>query len=53
MSAMNVRTEDMGPVRHVIISRAEKRNALSSRVYGELGEAFAEVPVSFATTKRR
>ncbi|WP_319447179.1 enoyl-CoA hydratase/isomerase family protein [Mycobacterium sp. RTGN8] len=40
MRGTNVRTEDIGPVRHVIISRAEKRNALSSKVYGELGEAF-------------
>jgi enoyl-CoA hydratase/carnithine racemase len=38
----NVRTHDVGPVRHVVISRTEKRNALSSEVYGELGEAFAE-----------
>ena len=38
----NVRTEDIGPVRHVIISRVEKRNALSSKVYGDLGEAFAD-----------
>jgi len=36
-----VRVEDVGPVRHVIISRAEKRNALSSEVYAELGEAFS------------
>jgi enoyl-CoA hydratase/carnithine racemase len=38
----NVRIEDLGPVRHVIISRVDKRNALSSRDYRELGEAFAE-----------
>jgi enoyl-CoA hydratase/carnithine racemase len=37
----DVRIEDVGPVRHVIISRAAKRNALSSSVYRELGEAFA------------
>jgi enoyl-CoA hydratase/carnithine racemase len=37
----HVRIEDVGSVRHVVISRAEKRNALSSDVYAELGEAFA------------
>lgn len=37
----NIRIEDVGAVRHVIISRAAKRNALSSSAYGELGEAFA------------
>ena len=37
-----VRVEQAGPVRHVIISRAEKRNALSSAVYAELGDAFAD-----------
>jgi len=37
----DIRIEDVGAVRHVIISRAAKRNALSSSVYRELGEAFA------------
>jgi enoyl-CoA hydratase/carnithine racemase len=41
-SREHVRTHDFGPVRHVIFSRAEKRNALSSKVYRELGEAFAD-----------
>lgn len=38
----NVRIEDIDAVRHVIISRAAKRNALSRTVYGELGEAFTD-----------
>lgn len=32
--------EEVGPVRQVIISRRQKRNALSGGVYAELGEAF-------------
>ncbi|SBS78501.1 Enoyl-CoA hydratase/isomerase [uncultured Mycobacterium sp.] len=38
----DIRIDDVGAVRHVIISRVAKRNALSSHVYGELGQAFAE-----------
>jgi enoyl-CoA hydratase/carnithine racemase len=38
----NVRCEDIGPVRHVVINRPEKRNALSSKVYEDLAEAFAD-----------
>jgi enoyl-CoA hydratase/carnithine racemase len=37
----HVRIEDVGFVRHVVISRPAKRNALSSAVYCQLGEAFA------------
>lgn len=38
----DIRVADVGVVRHVIISRAAKRNALSSSVYRELGDAFAD-----------
>lgn len=34
-----VLVEDRGPVRHVVLNRPEKRNALSSDVIAELGEA--------------
>lgn len=37
-----VKTEDREGVRHIVISRAEKRNALSVEVVDALGEAFAE-----------
>ncbi len=36
-----VEVEDRGPVRHVVIHRAEKRNALNDEVCLALGEAFA------------
>ena len=34
-----VLVEDRGPVRHVVLNRPEKRNALSAAVIAELGEA--------------
>ena len=37
-----VEIEDRGAVRHVVMTRAEKRNALSSELVRELGEAFRE-----------
>jgi enoyl-CoA hydratase/carnithine racemase len=37
-----VEVEDRGPVRHVVIHRAEKRNALNDEVCAALGEAFAQ-----------
>jgi enoyl-CoA hydratase/carnithine racemase len=37
----HVRMERRGATGHVVISRVDKRNALSSEVYVELGEAFA------------
>lgn len=37
----HVRMERRGATGHVVISRVDKRNALSSEVYAELGEAFA------------
>jgi enoyl-CoA hydratase/carnithine racemase len=33
--------EDSGPVRHVVLNRPEKRNALNGEVIAALGEAFA------------
>jgi enoyl-CoA hydratase/carnithine racemase len=36
----HVRIEDDGTTQHVVIQRAQKRNALSSEVYTELGAAF-------------
>jgi enoyl-CoA hydratase/carnithine racemase len=45
-----VRVEQAGPVRHVVISRAEKRNALSSEVYAELDDAFAAAAQDAAVT---
>lgn len=35
-----VETEDRGAVRHIVIARAEKRNALNRQVVEELGAAF-------------
>lgn len=35
-----VQTEDRGPVRHVVLARPEKRNALNAELAHELGEAF-------------
>jgi len=41
LAAMSlVRTEDRGPVRHVVLDRAEKRNALNDEVILGLDEAF-------------
>jgi enoyl-CoA hydratase/carnithine racemase len=37
-----VELEDRGPVRHVVMKRAEKRNALNDELCMELGEAFAQ-----------
>jgi enoyl-CoA hydratase/carnithine racemase len=41
MAMNDIRVSDVGAVRHVIISRAAKRNALCSSVYRELRDAFA------------
>ena len=35
-----VETEDRGAVRHVVLARTEKRNAMNDELVGELGEAF-------------
>jgi enoyl-CoA hydratase/carnithine racemase len=35
-----VRTEDRGPVRHVVLARPEKRNAMNEELVRALGEAF-------------
>jgi enoyl-CoA hydratase/carnithine racemase len=35
-----VEVEDRGPVRHVVLARAEKRNAMNEELVRELGEAF-------------
>jgi len=35
-----VETEDRGPVRHVVLARAEKRNSLNDELVRELGDAF-------------
>jgi enoyl-CoA hydratase/carnithine racemase len=32
-------TEDRGPVRHVVLNRPEKRNAMNQQLLGELGDA--------------
>ena len=37
-----VETEDRGPVRHVVLARSEKRNAMNDELVQGLGEAFAE-----------
>src|SRR5438067_1169833 len=37
-----VAVEDRGPVRHIVMSRPEKRNALNRELCEGLGEAFAE-----------
>src|SRR3712207_1472 len=37
-----VTTEDRGPVRHVLMTRAEKRNAMNAEMVQALGEAFRE-----------
>ncbi|HEX8065880.1 MAG TPA: enoyl-CoA hydratase/isomerase family protein [Thermoleophilaceae bacterium] len=37
-----VGVEDRGPVRHVVLQRAEKRNAMNEELLRELGEAFRE-----------
>ena len=34
--------EDRGPVRHVVINRPEKRNALNAEVIAALHQAFAD-----------
>lgn len=34
-------TEDRGPVRHIVMNRAEKRNAMNEELIRGLGEAFA------------
>jgi enoyl-CoA hydratase/carnithine racemase len=38
-----VQTEDSGAVRHIVMSRAEKRNALNAELIQGLAEAFAQV----------
>ena len=59
----HVRVEEVGPVRHVIISRRQKRNALSSEVYAApdgidaataelVGELLANAPIAVGLTKR-
>ena len=40
-----VEVEDRGPVRHVVMRRAEKRNAMNEDLVRELGEAFEEAAV--------
>ena len=35
-----VETEDRGAVRHVVLARTEKRNAMNDELVRELGEAF-------------
>ena len=35
-----VQTEDRGPVRHVVLARLEKRNAIDEEMVRQLGEAF-------------
>jgi enoyl-CoA hydratase/carnithine racemase len=37
-----VTTEDRGPVRHIVLNRAEKRNAMSQELLLELGDALKE-----------
>jgi len=37
-----VATEDRGPVRHVVMTRAEKRNAINGEMVRALGEAFRD-----------
>jgi enoyl-CoA hydratase/carnithine racemase len=37
-----VTTEDRGPVRHVLMTRAEKRNAMNGEMVQALGEAFRD-----------
>ena len=37
-----VTTEDRGPVRHVVLTRAEKRNAMNAEMVQALGEAFRD-----------
>jgi enoyl-CoA hydratase/carnithine racemase len=37
-----VATEDRGPVRHVVMTRAEKRNAMNGEMVRALGEAFRD-----------
>src|SRR5919202_7043464 len=37
-----VATEDRGPVRHVVMTRAEKRNAINGEMVVALGDAFRE-----------
>ena len=34
--------EDRGPVRHVVLNRPEKRNALNAELIGALADAFAD-----------
>ena len=38
----NVRTQDDGVVRHVVLTRPEKRNAMNGELLEELGEALAD-----------
>jgi enoyl-CoA hydratase/carnithine racemase len=40
-----VEIQDRGPVRHVVMNRAEKRNALNDELIRGLGEAFEEAAV--------
>jgi enoyl-CoA hydratase/carnithine racemase len=37
-----IETEDRGPVRHIVLNRAEKRNAMNQALLAELGEALGE-----------
>ena len=37
-----VETEDRGAVRHIVMTRAEKRNAMSGEMVLALGEAFKD-----------
>jgi len=41
-------TEDRGPVRHVVLNRPEKRNAMSQQLLGELGEALRQAAADAA-----
>ncbi len=37
-----VATEDRGSVRHIVMTRAEKRNAMNGEMVQALGEAFRD-----------
>jgi enoyl-CoA hydratase/carnithine racemase len=43
-----VNTEDRGPVRHVVLNRPEKRNAMSQELLRALGEALTEAAADSA-----